>query len=122
MTFNNGQWTEARFHAFIKNGLRSLSMRWPPKYQVKKEAQRGRGKYLCAGFRRRNHIVGSSFRAGGRRVNNVFVDHIEPVINPQTGWQSWDEVVKRMFVDSDGLQVLCKECHDRKTKEERNSK
>jgi len=39
------------------------------------------------------------------------VDHIEPV-----GSGSWDDIIERMFVESEKLTVLCKQCHQRKTK------
>jgi hypothetical protein len=117
--YNGGQWTAARFNSFIKGALRSAGQRWGPKHVVRKEAWRERGKYLCAGYGRRNHIVPCSLGSGSRRTNNVFVDHIEPVIDPAVGFTTWDEVIARMFVEKEGLQVLCKECHDRKTRDER---
>jgi len=119
---NSGQWTVARFHAFVKGALRAAARRWPPKHAVKKAAWRERGKYLCVGYRRRSHIVPVSAQVNGKRINNVFVDHIEPVIDPAAGFESWDQVVARMFVEEEGLQVLCKECHDKKTKDERQSR
>lgn len=56
------------------------------------------------------------------RVKNVKVDHIDPVIDPTEGFTTWDEVIRRMFVEKDGLQVLCKKCHDEKTQDERDHK
>lgn len=47
------------------------------------------------------------------------VDHIKPVVPPPAPWdRSWDGVKIRMFVSEDGLQVLCKECHQPKTNAE----
>lgn len=63
--------------------------------------------------------VPASVGTRGNKKPNVFVDHIEPVVNPETGFVSWDEYIERLFVEEDGLQVLCKECHDKKTKEEK---
>lgn len=49
------------------------------------------------------------------------LDHIEPVI-PITGFKTgewdWNEYYDRMFVEQDGWQGLCKECHDKKSDEE----
>lgn len=118
-TYNNGQWTNARFMSFIKSGLRSLSQKWPPKWQVLKEARIERGIYKCAGYKKRSHKTTKSIVYNGKRANNIFVDHIIPVIGKE-GFTSWDNVIKRMFVEISGLQVLCKDCHDRKSKEERN--
>lgn len=39
------------------------------------------------------------------------VDHIIPVGSYKNGW---DDLIERMFCDSDGLQVLCKKCHKEK--------
>ena len=113
---NSGQWTEARYRGFVKSGLRSLSMKWPPKNEVKKAARFARGIYICNECKEQ---VPNSTKADGKRTNNVFVDHIDPVIDPHTGFTSWDDVIERMFCETSGLQVLCKACHDAKTKEEK---
>lgn len=117
--YNNGQWTVARFNSFIKGALRNASNRWGPKFSVLKKARVERGKYLCAGYGVHSHVVPVSSIQHGRRGRNISVDHIRPIIDPKHGFISWDEVIKRMFCEEDGLQVLCKACHDLKTKEER---
>lgn len=117
--YNNGRWTEARFKAFIKSGLRSLTSRWGPKYIVKKEARVARGKYTCAGYKRKPHVVTASVLVKGRRINNVEINHIVPVV-PSSGFDSWDGIIKRMFCEKDGFEVLCRECHQRHTKDLRN--
>jgi hypothetical protein len=121
--YNNGQWTEARFHSFIKSALRAASSRWGPKWQVKKKARKARGIYECAGYGRKSHNVPASLPAPvgkKRRVDNAVVDHIHPVIDPDIGFTSWDSLVDRMFCEADGLQILCHECHSAKTKDERS--
>lgn len=112
---NGGQWTRARFNAFIKSALRTASMRWPPRNDVLKRSRVERGKYRCAGYQVRPHIVTKSL-AG---KNNVFVDHIDPIVNPEVGFISWDELIADMFCEADNLQILCGDCHDRKTRDER---
>lgn len=122
---NGGRWTEARFRTFIKSGLRHLSMRWPPKIEAKKAARTERGKYRCTGYKRRSHVVPVSLPptpGTSRRRNNVFVDHIIPVIDVETGFITWDEAIDRMFCEKDNLQVLCAECHQHKTKDEKESR
>jgi hypothetical protein len=113
--FNSGQWTQARYNAFIKGGLRQISHRWPPKYAVKKAAWRERGIYLCAGYKKRAHKVSLT----KNKKNNVFVDHINPVVDPHKGFESWDKLITALFCEVDGLQVLCKDCHSAKTADER---
>lgn len=73
-----------------------------------------RGLYLCAGCGKK---VPKTTKEGARRANNVYVDHIEPIV-PVTGWVSWDSCIERMFCELDNLQLLCKACHDTKSKEE----
>lgn len=55
-----------------------------------------------------------------RRRKNIIADHIDPVIDPNVGFVSWDVVIERLFVESDGFQALCWGCHNIKTSEERH--
>lgn len=116
-TRNGNTWTESQFNSFIKSMLRRGSTRWGPKYVCKKNA-RVPEKYPNSKGRLVFHSLCAS-------CNQVFpetecsVDHIDPVIDPSVGFQSWDEVIERIFCEVDGLQVLCKDCHDKKTKEEK---
>lgn len=49
----------------------------------------------------------------------VQVDHTRPVVDPETGFKSFDEYYQRLFCSASELQVLCKTgCHAIKTKEE----
>lgn len=113
---NSGKWTKSRFQSFVKSALRKASLRWPPKSEVLREARFARGIYICNGCKQ--HIP-ASIKVNGKRVKNALVDHINPVIDPHVGFDSWDEVINRMFCETDNLQVLCKECHDKKTQEEK---
>lgn len=113
----SGQWTEARFRSFVKGNLRRVCNKWAPITDVKKEARVSRGQYLCAGCR---NTVPNSVVEDGKRVNNIFVDHINPIVDPSVGWTNWDDVIEGMFSEKDNLQLLCKDCHDVKTKEERD--
>ena len=47
------------------------------------------------------------------------VDHEPPVVDPRTGFTTWDSFINNLFCEEDKLQVLCKACHDEKSKEER---
>ena len=70
---NSEKWTVARFHSFIKGGLRQISYRWPPKHEVKKAAWVKRGLYKCEGYKRKWHTAPTSILEKGKRVNNVFL-------------------------------------------------
>lgn len=48
------------------------------------------------------------------------VDHIVPVIDPVMGFNNdWNDFISRLFCDKSNLQRICKQCHDKKTSEER---
>ena len=113
-TRNGGQWTQARFNSFIKSALRGASRKWGPIHKCLKEARIRRGVYLCASCK---EGVPLTAVVNGKRCKNVILDHIEPIV-PVTGWEGWDSCVERMFCELDGLQALCKPCHDTKSKEE----
>lgn len=112
-TYNNGQWTQARFNSFVKSALRSASIRWPPKYTILSEAFVGskinpKSGRMCKHYK--CNICKDDFP--GKEVE---VNHIIPVI-PVTGFYSWDDVIQRMFCEKDGLEVVCKPCHKAITK------
>ena len=112
-----GVWTEARFNSFIKSALRGASRKWGPMQQCLKDARTRFGYYRCAGCLQE---VPASIKIGNKRHKNAVADHIDPVVDPVVGFVSWDEVIKRMFVEKDGFQCLCKACHDAKCQEETN--
>ncbi len=111
-----GRWTQARFNSFIKSGLRGLTRRWAPINDVDKAATTKRGFRMCAGC---NREVPVTEVRDGKRQKNTFVDHIKAIVDPETGFTTWDDVVERMFCEADNLQVLCYECHTEKSNEER---
>ena len=41
-SFNDGEWTAAKFRSFVTGALRTATRRWPPKYKALKEAYIGR--------------------------------------------------------------------------------
>lgn len=115
----NGQWTEARYRSFIKSALRSATVRWAPIQECKKLARVARGLYECAECG--DHVPPTvKDEEKRKRVNNIYVDHIDPIISPETGFVSWDETIERMFCEIDNLALLCKKCHDIKSQEERD--
>lgn len=118
--YNGGQWTQARFDSFVKSALRAASRRWPPKYDALKKACVGRKHDVVTGkqsYRYTCNACANIFKAA-----EVSVDHVFPVIDTEQGFVSWDEVVRRMFCEVDGLQILCHDCHSGKTKDERKQR
>lgn len=117
LTKCDGQWTQAKFNSFIKNNLRSATRKWAPIQNCKKRAHVGRGEYKCecCGTIVPPTIYDEEKR---KRVKFVFVDHVEPIIDPSKGFVSWDDTIERMFCDSSNLQLICGDCHKIKSQEE----
>lgn len=118
LTRCSGTMTEGKFREFIKSLLRKGSTRWKPIQVVQKKARVARGIYTCVGYNRPSHEAPVTAVIDGKRKKNILVDHIIPVMSPDPSENDWDSVVNRMFVEEDGLQILCTECHREKTNEE----
>jgi 5-methylcytosine-specific restriction endonuclease McrA len=117
LTRNGGRWTEAQFKSFVKNNLRSATRKWAPINECKKRAHISRGLYKCDECQ--EIVPPTVFDEGKRkRVKNLAVDHIEPVVDPEIGFTSWDDIVDGLFCEPENLQLLCKTCHDKKCSEE----
>lgn len=115
--YNGGDWTPARFHSFVKGALRSASVKWPPKYQSLNDSYVGQKINSKTGRLAKHYKCASCKEEFPSK--DVQVDHITPVVDPNLGFTSWDEIIDRMFCEKENLQVLCKICHDNKTKQER---
>ena len=107
-------WTTAKAFSFFRSGLRAKWSRWPPKFDVLKDArinvygQRHRYEYTCAECE-------DSFK-----LPQVEVDHIYPCGSFNT-FEDAGGFMERLFVGKDKLRVLCKPCHKRITKEARDA-
>ncbi|NDD84110.1 hypothetical protein EBZ38_07530 [bacterium] len=89
---------------FLVPVLRRASYRWKPRSEALKKARVDRGLYQCNSCK-------ESFKQ-----TDICLDHVFPVVNPKVGFIEWNSYIERMFPDIDGFQVLCKLCHDVKTK------
>lgn len=114
---NGGKWTESKFNSFIKSALRAASSRWPPKFEAINNAYIGKKINTKSGREAKHYKCNCCW--GEFPASEIQVDHIQPVIDPFVGFISWDEVVKRMFCEVEGFQVVCKACHKEKTNVER---
>lgn len=111
-----GRWTEAQFRSFVKGNLRRATQKWAPIHECVRAAKEGRNEYRCAGC---GELVPSTTKVDGKRVKNIHVDHIRPVIDPALGFTTWDDCIEALFSELDNLQLLCTACHDIKTNEEK---
>lgn len=119
-SWNNGKWTEGRFHSFVTSTLRSGSRRWPPKYETLNEAKTEKKKNPSSGR------IAQFYRCNACKeeyvAKDVQVDHKKPVVDPERGHTTWDDYIERLFCEKKNLQVLCKGCHQVKTAKEKKTK
>lgn len=116
-TRNSGTLTESAFWSFIRSALRQKSRWWKPVSECKQKAKRvykGSNKrqkfeYQC------NHCK------NWYAEKNINVDHIIPA-GTLTCANDLPGFVERLFVEVEGLQVLCSNCHDKKTAKERENR
>lgn len=110
---NKKEWSSGRLKSFITSTLRGGFRRYPPKYEVLKEA------FIDKRINEKTKRLGSHYRCNA--CQNVFpskevnVDHINPIVNPEMGFISWDSFIENLFCDKNNLQVLCSECHTAKS-------
>lgn len=117
LTHCDGTWTESKYINFIKNQLRSGSRKWSPIQKCKSRARVERGLYRCESC---GEVVAPTIfdEDKAKRVNNIFVDHIIPIVDPAVGFTNFDDFAKRLYCNSDNLQLLCGACHKVKSQEE----
>lgn len=99
---------ESKRHSFVRQSLRRASFRWPARNAAMKKARKARAQYECAMCK---NLFGPK---------EVALDHIDPVVDPNDGFVSWDSYIVKLLCPEDGYQVLCHTCHDAKTAVERN--
>lgn len=117
---NNGQWTDARKRSFIVSLLRAGFQKWGPKQECIKRARVRRGWYKCEGCKKVVPATLPPKEGNKRRIKNIVADHIEPIVDPHKGFVSYDEWIERGFIELEGFQALCHDCHTKKTKQERD--
>lgn len=118
--YNDGEWTEARFRAFVISALRAHMKRFPPKWKALKAAMVGKKINKRSGRLAEHYLCAS---CGGFFVaRDVQVDHIDPVVSPEEGFQDWWTYMNRLYCEAENLQVLCKPCHKDKTNAERKER
>jgi DNA-directed RNA polymerase subunit RPC12/RpoP len=106
---NYPAWSTAKFFSFIRSGLRQKWMRWPPKFEVLKDARidvtgqgRTRFNYKC------------SKCEGYFKQKEVEVDHIVAA-GKLNSFEDIGGFCERLFVSKEKLRVVCKPCHKKIT-------
>jgi len=107
-TRNSGTMTESAFFQWLRQVLRKSSLYWKPISQVKKDAQipyngdnkRRKYSYTCSNCKKEYSAT------------EINVHH-----KIECGsLKSFDDIsgfVERLFVEKEGLIVLCKKCHNK---------
>ena len=109
------KWTEGRLKSFITSTIRSGFRRWPEKYEALNKAKAGKKVNEVTGRLAEHYKCEHCKKTYVSK--DVQVDHIDPVV-PPSGFTSWDDFINRLFCSAKNLQVLCKTCHQVKTKKE----
>ena len=95
---------------FVRWTLRRASFRWPARSEALRLARVSRGTYKCANC---EGLFGNK---------ETKLDHIEPVVSITQQGIDYEAFIKRLLCPASGLQVLCRECHDIKTKGENDAR
>lgn len=109
-------WTDGRLKTFIVSALRGAFRKYPTKHEVLKAAFVGK-KVNKKTKRLSAHYVCNACKQE-YPTSEVNVDHINPVVSVEDGFTSWDSFISNLFCSADDLQVLCTDCHDKKTQQE----
>ena len=112
--YNNGTMTASMFFSMIRSALRAKSRWWKPIDECKKRAKR---QYKGPNKRQKFEYQCNECKEyfPDKQVN---VDHIIPA-GELTSLNHLPKFVERLFCEVDGLQLLCIQCHDIKSNNER---
>jgi hypothetical protein len=119
---------DKKTHGKIINALRKLTFAYSPRNVVKKRQKVAPATYTCEQcsqvvYEGKKDLEDTGLLEKYPDVikGKIHLDHINPVIPiegfAETKWD-WNEYIDNMFCGEEGLQAICKVCHDAKTKEE----
>ncbi len=116
-TRNGGTWTEAQYFSAIRSALRDKFKWWKPMREAKERARRpykgeGRQKweFQCNACKQ------------WFKDKETQMDHVTPCGSLKS-LKDVSKFIERMTPESvEAFQCLCKECHQKKTNEERRKK
>lgn len=121
-------------NAAIRSAIRRVFSRSPLVIEVLEEGRRERPRYKKDGTLAKVPHVEYDCQSCGRwfKKKDIAVDHIDPVIHPDHGFQDWNTFVDRLWCNKSNLQRLCNylvknkdlyggetSCHHQKTQAER---
>jgi hypothetical protein len=112
---NAGTMTESVFWTFIRSALRQKSIYWKPIRQCKLNSRRP---YKGINKQQKYEYQCNECK-NWYAEKNINVDHICPAGSLNSA-QDLPGFVERLFVEIEGLQILCTICHNKKTKKNKN--
>jgi len=116
--YNAGTMTKSDKHTMIVNALRKVSSWWKPLTRTKTSARVGVWIYKCEKCWKEGKEYSPAPPWKKRRIKNFAVDHKIPVVWKE-GFTTYDDWIERCFIEQgEGLRLLCKPCHDVKSKAE----
>ena len=115
---------DSKFKGRIISALRKLTWSWTPRNEAEAAQKVAPATFEC-------ESCGVWIYTGKKSLDKLeldppkglikgtkYLDHIDPVVKLSEDHFSWDTYISQMFSPRDNFQVLCKPCHDVKTKKE----
>lgn len=111
-------------NAAIRGALRRVFARSPLVVEKVQESRREIPRYNKDGSRAKRDWVQRQCEVCLSWVGStkIVIDHKEPVISVDEGFQDWNEFVARLWCPKENLQRICSTCHDKKSYLERISR
>ncbi len=119
--YNAWTMSDAEFRSFIVSALRNASRFWKPKNLALARARISKGVYKCELCWAIGPPTLPAPPWKKRKIKNILADHISPIV-PVTWFTTYDEWIKRCFVEAEHFQAICHNCHSAKTKEENKAR
>ena len=106
--FNNGTMSNSAFFGWIRSRLRKMSMMgWKPVSVVRNEAK---VPYIGDNKRRKFSYICSECKQE-KDGSSCSVHHIIPA-GKLSAFEDLPDFCRRLFVEKEGLRLLCDECHE----------
>jgi 5-methylcytosine-specific restriction endonuclease McrA len=111
-------------NSVIRGALRRIFARSPLVQEIRNESRREIPRQRKDGSRAKKDWVQRQCQVCLQWVGSskITIDHIQPVVSIEDGFQDWNEFVARLWCDKGNLQRLCDDCHTKKTAIERTSR
>ena len=117
--YGGGLYTKSALMGFIRSALRAKWLRWKPRGEALRAAQRPLTDEDRAKHGNRIKSVYLCCKCGNRfPQKEVEVDHIVPC-GTMKDWPDVGPFAERLFVEVDQLRVVCKPCHLTITQQEK---